>query len=132
LISAYSKTIEEYQKNKTKSHIEIESSQNKTEQEKKKQIEEDLKASSIESNTVNEPTEEYSPAISVLGSQVLEQVELKKKMKLADLKSISKSFKKNGDVENLINSQLQDRIKVTKKGATMYAELIDDGQLKFD
>jgi hypothetical protein len=27
---------------------------------------------------------------------------------------------------------LQDKIKVTKKGATMYAELIDNGQLKFD
>jgi hypothetical protein len=132
LISIYSAIIEEYQKNKTESKIEIESSQTKTEQEKKKQIKEDLKASSIESNTVNEPTEKYSPAISDLGSQVLEQVEFKKKMKLADLKSISKSFKTNGDVENLINSQLQDRIKVTKKGATMYAELIDNGQLKFD
>jgi hypothetical protein len=27
---------------------------------------------------------------------------------------------------------LQDKIKVTKKGATMYAELIGNGQLKFD
>jgi hypothetical protein len=27
---------------------------------------------------------------------------------------------------------LQDRIKITKKGATMYAELIDNGQLRFD
>jgi hypothetical protein len=48
-------------------------------------------------------------------------------MKLADLKSVSKSFKTNGDVQHLINSQLQDKIKVTKKGATMYAELIDNG-----
>ncbi len=132
LISAYAETIEEYQKSKTESHIEIESSQSNTEPEKTGQIEEDSKASSIESNTVNEPTEKYTPTISVLGSQILEQVELKKKMKLADLKSISKSFKTNGDVEHLINSQLQDKIKVTKKGATMYAELIDNGQLKFD
>jgi hypothetical protein len=57
---------------------------------------------------------------------------MEKKIKLTDLKSLSKSFKTNGDVENLINSQLQDRIKVTKKGSTMYAELIDNGQLKFD
>ena len=130
LIAAYSEAIGEYQKNKTEIHIDIESSQNKTEQEKKKQIEEDLKASSIESNKVNEPTEKYSPTISVLGSQILEQVELKKKIKLTDLKSISKSFKTNKDVENLINRELQDRIKVTKKGATLYAELIDNGQLK--
>jgi hypothetical protein len=131
LISAYAKTIKEYQKSKTGSHIKIESSQSKTEPEKTGQIEENSKASSIESNTVNEPTEKYTPTISVLGSQILEQVELKKKIKLADLKSISKSFKTNGDVEHLINSQLQDKIKVTKKGATMYAELIDNGQLKF-
>jgi hypothetical protein len=131
LISAYAKTIKEYQKSKTGSHIKIESSQSKTEPEKTGQIEENSKASSIESNTVNKPTEKYTPTISVLGSQILEQVELKKKIKLADLKSISKSFKTNGDVEHLINSQLQDKIKVTKKGATMYAELIDNGQLKF-
>lgn len=132
LISAYAETIEEYQKGKTESHIANESSQSKSEQKKTGQIEEDSKASSIESNTVNEPTEKYTPTISVLGSQILEQVELKKIMKLADIKSISKSFKTNGDVEYLINSQLQDKIKVTKKGATMYAELIDNGQLKFD
>lgn len=132
LISAYAETIEEYQKSKTESRREIESSQSKTEPEKTRQIEEDSKASTIESNSVNEPTEKYTPTISVLGSQILKQVELKKKMKLADLKSISKSFKTNGDVEHLINNQLQDKIKVTKKGATMYAELIDNGQLKFD
>lgn len=132
LISAYSKTIGEYQNNKTERQIETESSIITIEPEKKEQVQEDLKVSSIESNTVNEPTEKYIPSISVLGSQILEQVEMKKKIKLADLKSFSKSFKTNGDVENLINSQLQDRIKVTKKGSTMYAELIDNGQLKFD
>jgi hypothetical protein len=132
LISAYSKTIGEYQNNKTESQTETESSISTTEPEKKVQVQEDLKASSIESNSVNEPTEKYTPTISVLGSQILEQVELKKKLKLADLKSLSKSFKTNGDVENIINSQLQDRIKITKKGATMYAELIDNGQLRFD
>lgn len=132
LISAYSKTIGEYQNNKTERQIETESSISTTEPEKKEQVQKDLKASSIESNTVNEPTEKYIPSISALGSQILEQVEMKKKIKLADLKSFSKSFKTNGDVENLINSQLQDRIKVTKKGSTMYAELIDNGQLKFD
>jgi hypothetical protein len=132
LISAYAETIGEYQKCKTESHIEIESSESKTEQEITGQIEEDSKASSIESNTVNEPADKFTLTISVLGSQIIEQVELKKKMKLAELKSISKSFKTNGDVEHLINSQLQDKIKVTKKGDTMYAELIDNGQLKFD
>ena len=132
LITAYSEAIGEYQKNKTEILVDIESSQNKNEQEKKKQIEEDLKASSKESNKVNEPTEKYSPTISVLGSQILEQLKLKKKIKLTDLKSISKSFKTNKEVENFINSQLQDRIKVTKKGATLYAELIDNEQLKFD
>lgn len=132
LISAYSETIGEYQNYKTESHKEIESTIITTEPVKKEQVQEDLNTSSIESNTVNEPIEKYTPQISVLGSQILEQVETKKKMKLADLKSLSKSFKTNGDVENLINSQLKDRIKVTKKGSTMYAELIDNGQLKFN
>lgn len=132
LISVYSKTIGEYQNNKTESHTETESSISTTEPEKKVQVQEDLKASSIESNSAYEPTEKYIPKISSLGSQILEQVELKKKMKLSELKSLSKSFKKNLDIENLINSELQDRIKVTKKGSTMYAELIDNRQLKFD
>ncbi|WP_141234809.1 hypothetical protein [Flectobacillus sp. BAB-3569] len=131
LISAYSKTFGEYQNNKTERRIETESSIITIEPEKKEQVQEDLKVSSTESNTVNEPTEKYIPSISILGSQILEQVEMKKKIKLADLKSFSKSFKTNGDVENLINSQLQDRIKVTKKGSTMYAELINNDQLKF-
>jgi hypothetical protein len=132
LISVYSKTIGEYQNNKTESHTETESSISTTEPEKKVQVQEDLKASSIESNSAYEPTEKYIPKISSLGSQILEQVELKKKMKLSELKSLSKSFKKNLDIENLINSELQDRIKVTKKGSTKYAELIDNRQLKFD
>src|SRR5690606_27559325 len=132
LISVYSKTIGEYQNNKTESHTETESSISTTEPEKKVQVQEDLKASSIESNSAYEPTEKYIPKISSIGSQILEQVELKKKMKLSELKSLSKSFKKNLDIENLINSELQDRIKVTKKGSTKYAELIDNRQLKFD
>lgn len=126
LFSVYSKTIGEYQ------NLKIENNISKIETKKKEQVQGDLKASSIESNTVNEPTEKYIPSISVLGSQILEQLEMKKKLKLTDLKSLSKSFKTNGDVENLINLQLQDRIKVTKKGLTKFAELIDNGQLKFD
>ncbi|MEM5808232.1 MAG: hypothetical protein QW818_03815 [Candidatus Aenigmatarchaeota archaeon] len=133
LISAYSETIREYQNNKTESHKNIESTIITTEPVKKVKVQEDLKDTSIiELNTVNEPIEKYTPPISRLGSQILEQVEMKKKMKLADLKSLSKSFKTNRDVENLINNQLKDRIKITKKGSTMYAELIDNGQLKFD
>jgi hypothetical protein len=130
LISAYSKTIGEYQKNKTESHIEVESTQSKPEQEAKEQIEENSKDSTIITKRVNEPTNKYSSTISVLGGQILEQIELKKKMKLTDLKSISKSFKTNSDVENLINSLLHEKIKVTKNGATKYAELIDNGKLK--
>ena len=132
LISAYSETIGEYQKKKAEGHLEKESQTQTTEPEKKKQIDEELKTSPNKSNTVSESTEKYRPTISVLGSQILEQVEMKKKVKLSDLKSLSKSFKTNGDVEKLINSQLQDRIKLTKKGSIMYAELIDNAQLKFD
>lgn len=132
IISAYSEIIGEYQKLKTESHLEKEIQKQTTELETKEQIDIELKTTSNESNTVNEPTEKYRPTLSVLGSQILEQVETTRKIKLADLKSLSKSLKTNGDVENLINNQLQDRIKITKKGATMYAELIDNGQLRFD
>lgn len=132
IISAYSEAIGEYQKHKAESHLEKEIQKQTTEPEIKKQNDEELKTASNESNTVNEPTEKYIPTLSVLGSQILEQVVTTKKIKLADLKSLSKSLKTNGDVENLINNQLQDRIKITKKGATMYAELIDNGQLRFD
>jgi hypothetical protein len=132
IISAYSETIGEYQKLKTESHLEKEIEKQTTKPETKEQIDIELKTTTNESSTVNEPPEKYRPTLSVLGSQILEQVETTRKIKLADLKSLSKSFKTNGDVENLINNQLQDRIKITKKGATMYAELIDNGQLKFD
>jgi hypothetical protein len=84
-----------------------------------------------ESSKVNEPNVPYQTPISVLGSQVVEQVETKKKVKLSDLKTLSKTFKNNGDVENLINNQLKDKIKVTKKGQTKFAELIDNNELKF-
>jgi hypothetical protein len=132
LISVYNKTIREYQNIKTESYTETQSYISKTEPEEKLQVQEDLKDSSIQSSSVNEPTEKYIPPISFLGNQILEQVQIKKKMKLSDLKILSKSFKTNRDVENVINSQLKDRIKITKKGSIMYAELIDNGQLKFD
>lgn len=132
LISAYSEIIVEYQKHNVDKYLEKEGQILVPKPEKKEEIDEKIKTSLNELNTVNEPTEKYIQTISVLGSQILEQVVTKKKVKLSDLKSLSKSFKTNGDVENLINSQLQDRIKVTKKGATMYAELTDNGQPKFD
>lgn len=125
IISAYSETIGEYQKLKTVSHLEKEIPKQTLESELKEQIDIELKTTLNESNTVNEPTEKYRPTLSVLGSQILEHVETTRKIKLADLRSLSKSLKTNGDVENLINNQLQDRIKITKIGATMYAELID-------
>lgn len=82
-----------------------------------------------ESYTVNEPKAPYKTPISVLGSQLLEQVEAKKKVKLSDLIKLSKSFKKNSDIEDLINNQLSDRIKVTKEGRTMFAEIIEGNGL---
>jgi len=82
-----------------------------------------------ESSTVNEPKEPYQTPISVLGSQLLEQVETKKKVKLSDLIKLSKSFKKNSDIEDLINNQLRDKIKVTKEGRTMFAERIEGNEL---
>lgn len=128
LISAYSEIIGEFQNNKTEIHKEIESTISVIGPEKKIQVQEKLNAPSIiESNIVNEQIENYTPPISFLGSQILEQVDMKKKIKLADLKSLSNRFKTNGDVENLINSQLKDKIKVTKYGSTMYAVLIENG-----
>jgi hypothetical protein len=126
IISAYAETIGEYQKHKAESHLEKEIQKQTTEPEIKEQIDEGLKTTSNELNIVNEPTEKYRPTLSVLGSQILQQVEITKKIKLAELKCLSKSFKTIGDVENLINNQLHDRIKITKKGATMFAELIDN------
>jgi hypothetical protein len=130
LISAYSETIGEFQNNKTENHKEIGSmiiASEPEKPEKKKHVQGKLNAQSIiGSNIVNEIIENYTPPISFLGSQILEQVGMKKKIKLADLKSLSNSFKTNGDVENLINSQLKDKIKVTKYGSTMYAVLIEN------
>lgn len=82
-----------------------------------------------ESSKVNEPKFPYQQSISVLGNQLLEQVETKKKVKLSDLIKLSKSFKKNSDIEDLINSQLSDKIKVTKEGRTMFAERIESNEL---
>lgn len=101
----------------------------KSEPEKLKPLKVERKQPLTESNALNEPSEKYGKTISVLGNQLLEQVELKKKVKLADLKSLSKSFKSNTDVENFINSQLKEKIKVTKKKRTMYAEKIEENEL---
>lgn len=126
IISAYSEIIVEYQKHKEESHFEKEIQKHPTDSEKNEQIDIELKTIPSESNTVNELTEKSRPTLSVLGSQILEKVESAKKIKFADLKSLSKSLKTNGDIEKLIINQLQDRVKLTKKGATMYAELINN------
>lgn len=78
-------------------------------------------------NKVNEPKPSYLKPISILGNQVLEIINLKSEVKLSELKNISKSFKRNSDIENLINSELSDKIKVIKKGRTMYAVKNDKG-----
>ncbi len=64
-----------------------------------------------------------SKPISVLATKILQMVKEKKKIKLVDLKSISKKFKKNRDIEDLINEEIRETVIVKKERRTMYAIL---------
>jgi hypothetical protein len=132
LISAYLEIIGDYQGFGNSGQIEVERFENKTEQRVSGEIKKASLESSIETYEVSDSVEKNASLISVVGDQILERVELKGRIKLADLKVISKSFRTIGDVEIYINSHLQTKIRVTKKGTTRYAELIYNGQLKFD
>jgi hypothetical protein len=77
-----------------------------------------------DANTVIVSMPKYISPISTLGYQILDLVGIKRQIKLSDLKSLSRQLKTNGDVENLINSQLHDKVKIIKRGMTKYAELI--------
>lgn len=90
----------------------------------------DLKSS--DKNNENPVDSQSHSVVSVLGYQILEKVEQLKKVKFSDLKNVSKTLKTNSDIEKLIKEQLLDKIKITKKGATMYAEVLNDNELKFE
>lgn len=88
-----------------------------------------LKLDKTEENIASEPSDVYSKPISVLASKILEIIKEKKKVKLAELKSISKKFKTNSDVQNLISNEIDETVRVTKVGRTMYAILKDKNEL---
>ena len=84
----------------------------------------DLK--SIDNSNKNPIDLQSHSVVSVLGHQILEKVEQLKMVKFSDLKNLSKTLKTNSDLEMLIKEQLIDKIKITKKGATMYAKILND------
>tara|TARA_B110000238_G_scaffold37481_1_gene39405 strand:+ start:1228 stop:3096 length:1869 start_codon:yes stop_codon:yes gene_type:complete len=88
-----------------------------------------LKSDKSEKNIVSEPSDVYSKPISVLASEILEIIKKNKKVKLAELKSLSKKFKTNSDVENLISNEIKEKVTVTKEGKTTYAILKDQNKL---
>ena len=77
----------------------------------------------------SEPSDIYSKPISILATKIVEIIKEKKKVKLTDLKLISKNFRKNSDVESLISSELGETVRVTKEGRTMYAVLKEKNEL---
>lgn len=72
-------------------------------------------------NIVSESNDIYPKPLSTIGTKVLQIIQKKKKIKLSELKSISKNFKKNSDIEKLILDELKESIYVKKDGRTMYA-----------
>ena len=88
-----------------------------------------LKSDKSEENIASEPSDVYSKPISVLASKILEIIKEKKKVKLAELKSFSKKFKTNTDVENLISNEIKEKVTVIKEGRTMYAVLKEKNKL---
>lgn len=129
LIAAFSKTIGEYQNVKLTDYQRKEVPIEKTEFKRDELNSVISNISSDNKKALNEPNEIYNPTISVLGSLLLEKVEQNKKVKLADLKNISKNFKTNKDIEDLIKAQLNDKIKISKEGRTYYAEKIEGNEL---
>lgn len=86
----------------------------------------------INNSAVSEPSDIYSKPVSVLATKVLEIIQEKKKAKISDLKSISKSFKKNSDVEELILEELKETVSFKKEGRTMYAISKDNNKELFE
>ena len=119
LIEAFGNTIRDY--GKTKQQIQDDVIKNKKTEPEKNVTSKEPTHQSIDANRVNEPTDNYKLTVSVLGNQILEQIELKNKVKLSDLMKLSNSFKKQSDIESLIKNQLIDKIKVTKEGRIKYA-----------
>ncbi len=79
----------------------------------------------IQSTTFESNENKAMPLISVLGNRILEKVKFSKKVKISELKVLSKSFKRNADIEGYILNELSDFINITKIGSAVYAEIID-------
>lgn len=114
LITAFERTLNTYEPSK-----ELSSEETKT----------FLKSDKSKENIASKPSDVYSKPISVLASKILENIKEKKKVKLAELKSFSKKFKTNTDVENLILNEIKEKVTVIKEGRTMYAVLKEKNKL---
>lgn len=78
---------------------------------------------------VSEFIQKDNNIISILGNEILEKIRLKSKIKLSELVKLSKIFKKQTDVEEFIKLQLDNKIKISKNGKSLYAEEITDKNL---
>lgn len=76
-----------------------------------------------------ERTEPYQKLISESGNLVLSQVVAKRKVKVSELMKLSKVFKRQSDIEELVRKELIDRVRLLKEGRTMYAEKIEANEL---
>ena len=119
VISAFEETLNTYQPTQVIN----------SEESKKTWNSNKLEESKVDKNIVSEPSDTYSNPISILATKIIEIIKENKKIKLSELKSISKIFKTNSDVENLISSELKEIITVTKEGRTMYAVLKEKNEL---
>jgi hypothetical protein len=128
LIDAYSESICEFQKSNTSEILIKENLNDKSENKIKEQLPEKSKEVKTEVIIGNETIRNYLPSISVLGSQILEQVESKRKVKLSELIMLSKTFKNHSDLKDFIEYELPNKIKVTKENGINFAEKMEGNE----
>ena len=128
LIDAYSESICEFQKSHTSEILIKENLNDKSENKIKEQQAKKSKEVKTEVIIGNETVRNYLPSISVLGSQILEQVESKRKVKLSELIVLSKTFKNHSDLKDFIEYELPNKIKVTRENGINYAEKMEGNE----
>jgi hypothetical protein len=82
-----------------------------------------------ENNIVTDPKRTYKQKYTALGQLILQTVETHKKVKLADIKSTSKQFKTLDDIEDIIKTELNQVISLTKEGRVKFAIINDNNGL---
>jgi hypothetical protein len=79
-----------------------------------------------ENNIVAEHEPTYRQEYTALGQLILQTVETHKKVKLADIKATSKKFKTIDDIEDIIKTELNKVISLTKEGRVKFATINDN------